>query len=1142
MLALSNSLRETAGIDSDIDQYHGNQNWPRWMEEKIDWADKVLVICTETYLRRWKNQEKPGEGLGAQYESLLTRQDLYEGAGDNEKFVPVVFDAHDLKNIPKPLRSVTRVVIGQQMDGFNSLLNRIFGRPRADKPVIALSPILRADGFFLNPEGEVSERIGNPPCKDLRKSNIAPDSIISLYRSEDAQHQINSGRKLSISRQETRTELEREWLRSSPIVGLLQGFPGSGKTNLAASLASNGLTTLDPIQVGEDSENREMDLLMNLVTSLEANGFDEMAKELDKGEQADPLAALQRLIRRERVLVTIDEFQRLFPAENTRPPENWQRFIEGLNNATTSAGKLLLISNRIVSPDRWNEGCVVKNIKKLTDPEAADFLLERLIDRDLRDRVPQERLVEIGKRLGGNPRALQTLVGSLVHFSLDELITTIPKQLQTGDVRIESQLLEEFERQLISRAIDHLKDNEIRFMRWLAVNRNPISSAFYPTISDEFPQWKQTRRVMIDRFLLEAKNFGDVMHPLAREIAVTRLREDGQGWRNAHGRAADYHLNLFGFSGKRFDRIHAASFSDLRHHLFESGRLDELSKVSARMRSFVLSRIAKPTHSKVPRSTEILEEHIVLIESLPEAERTKGLEYHLALCLRERNGTNDYENSLSHARKAVGRGVYYAVWLLLADLEFTLNGSEALKRTAARALDSLGAGSNAFAIYHHCANFLDKDGRTGEAIEFLERGIKTPGVECKSSLIVMCVRFLDQIGDMQRASELLAYGLEDGGIKEEGIVFAKWASLLASEGQHEEAILLLDRAIDRKEITKLFSLYLIKSRAQIALGRVECAMKTLRAGISDKRVIDPVLLFRQLAELLARHGNIDEAVELLQSAVSHRAIRDIAPLFHTTAGILETAGEFDLGARLLEKALDHPKLQNDHNMYLACAKMHFRARNLELALKILERGLNRPKLRERNQLIIKVAEITHRMGHTKEAIGILGGAIENESSPRHLGKIYHYCSELLETQGDVPGAERVLRKGIEAPAIADKTVFFQALARNLAKQNRTDEAVNLLREAVKLPGIPGTVIIYQACSAILAKNRRLEEAIDFLKEGMEVIGLGNKGALVMQCADLLSVDGRVSEAIDLLKSGMVEFPKDQGIKDLLKKMDGRRRK
>lgn len=943
-------------------------------------------------------------------------------------------------------------------------------------------------------------------------------------------------------RKEVVIELEKEWLRSRRVVALLQGFPGTGKTRLASSISFPRWVTLDPVQVGVDSEDREADLLMDLATSLDLKGFGDLGQELEKGEGSNLFAALRRLIRRERVIVIVDEFQRLFSNTKECLPEDWREFIESLNNAAGSEGKLLLISNRAAPQDRWSEGCVVKILKKLNDSEGSHFLRKCLIERDVLDRIPNSRMVEIASRLGGNPRAIKTLVGSLLHFSIDELVSDMPERNELGDVIIDHHLLEQFERGLISRAMDRLGEYELQFMRWIAVNRHLIAKKFYSYTETRFPNWKSLRSVLIDRFLLEAKSAGDLVHPLAREIAVTRLREEVQEWQSAHSSAANYQIDLFESSQNRFDLTAAASFASLRHHLFEAGRLKELSRVSARMRSFVLSRISKPTHSKIPRSTEILEEHIVLIESLPESERTKGLEYHLALCLRERNEENDYKKALTHARRAIGPGVYYAVWLLLADLEFILNGSEALKNTAARALDSLGAGSNAFAIYHRCADLLDKDGRTSEAIDFLEKGIKTSGVECKSSLIVMCVRFLDQIGDKNRASELLAYGLEDGGLKEEGIVFAKWASLLSSEGQHEEAIFLLDRAIARKEITKLFSLYLIKSRAQIALGRVECAMKTLREGISDKRVVDPVLLFRQLAELLARHGNIDEAVELLQSAVNHQAIRDIAPLFHATAGILETAGEFDLGARLLEKALGHPKLQNDHNMYLASAKMHFRARSLELALKILKRGLNRPKLRERNQLIIKVAEITHRMGQTEDAIRILGGAIENESSPRHLGKIYHYCSELLETQDDVSGAEKVLRKGIEAPAIADKTVLFQALARNLAKQNRTDEAVSLLREAVKLPGIPGTVIIYQACASILAKSRRLEEAINFLKEGMEVVGLGNKGALVMQCAELLSVGGRVSEAIDLLKGGIVEFPKDQGIKDLLKKIDGRRRK
>lgn len=153
VLALSNALRQRAGIDCDVDQYHANQNWPLWMENRLEWADRVLVVCTETYQRRWKNEEAPGRGLGAQWESFLTRQELYENPGKIEKYVPVAFAEKDLVFIPTPMRNVTRVVLGQKQEGFNSLLNRIHRIPPSEKPPIntSLAPIPCADGFFTLP-------------------------------------------------------------------------------------------------------------------------------------------------------------------------------------------------------------------------------------------------------------------------------------------------------------------------------------------------------------------------------------------------------------------------------------------------------------------------------------------------------------------------------------------------------------------------------------------------------------------------------------------------------------------------------------------------------------------------------------------------------------------------------------------------------------------------------------------------------------------------------------------------------------------------------------------------------------------------------------------------------------------------------
>jgi len=148
VLELSNKLR-SCGFDADIDQYHVNESWPSWMEKKIANSDFVLVICTATYFRRWDNDELPGKGLGAQWESRLTRQLVYESPKRNDKFVPVVFEKLDLAYIPVPLRDVTRVVLEE---GFQTLTNRLNNIPAAEKPPIrtSLMPIAIARGFFAH--------------------------------------------------------------------------------------------------------------------------------------------------------------------------------------------------------------------------------------------------------------------------------------------------------------------------------------------------------------------------------------------------------------------------------------------------------------------------------------------------------------------------------------------------------------------------------------------------------------------------------------------------------------------------------------------------------------------------------------------------------------------------------------------------------------------------------------------------------------------------------------------------------------------------------------------------------------------------------------------------------------------------------
>jgi hypothetical protein len=178
VLDLSNALRR-AGFDCDIDQYHANQSWPAWMERAIASSRFILVVCTPTYLRRWNNDEKPGVGLGAQWESLLTRQHLYSSPGTNDKSVPVVFEAKDVSCIPTPLADVTRIDLSQP-DGFARLCSRLLNIPPAQKPPIrtSLAPVSLADGFFSAENGGSTRHEDHPfglrDAQETLFSNLFP--------------------------------------------------------------------------------------------------------------------------------------------------------------------------------------------------------------------------------------------------------------------------------------------------------------------------------------------------------------------------------------------------------------------------------------------------------------------------------------------------------------------------------------------------------------------------------------------------------------------------------------------------------------------------------------------------------------------------------------------------------------------------------------------------------------------------------------------------------------------------------------------------------------------------------------------------------------------------------------------------------
>jgi len=105
VLDLANHLRDE-GVDAWLDQYETAppEGWPRWMEEQIEGATFVLLVCTEIYHDRVKMRAKEGTGLGALWEGNLIYQFLYESGTINRKFIPLLPQDGKDTHIPSPLR------------------------------------------------------------------------------------------------------------------------------------------------------------------------------------------------------------------------------------------------------------------------------------------------------------------------------------------------------------------------------------------------------------------------------------------------------------------------------------------------------------------------------------------------------------------------------------------------------------------------------------------------------------------------------------------------------------------------------------------------------------------------------------------------------------------------------------------------------------------------------------------------------------------------------------------------------------------------------------------------------------------------------------------------------------------------------
>ncbi|MFN7930771.1 MAG: TIR domain-containing protein [Blastocatellia bacterium] len=505
---------------------------------------------------------------------------------------------------------------------------------------------------------------------------------------------------------------------------------------------------------------------------------------------------------------------------------------------------------------------------------------------EIPDAVPTERKQDLIRALDCNPRAIEALVSALADEPLDEIIGRNPSLWEVSDREISRDFLERLEHDLLERTIAHLSAEHLIGLLRLAVHRKSFQSAVIEIVcGDKKDVSIELRKALSTRFLMNHRTGWYSLNPIVREIALARLKEQPSAFKQAHSTAADYYFRPF--KARTMTGEHSrlgASFAELRYHLTYAEKPDKLREVVDRFAYYLKEQIKSV--SPVPSNREELDERIAVLSVLLEEEGAKGLEYHLAQCLKKRGRSGDLQQAVVHAARATGDDAPESSWYLYAELEAQVYGVYAGIQVINKARRKVSGEDDLAPLYKLGGTLLSNAGHTGEAIKLLQEGIQViPADKNLFSLYQSCAELLTRANRTDEAIDLLKQGIQV--IPADKGVFALYqacADYLIQSQKPAEAVVLMKSGLSlvskgvviRAAVQRL-------SEALFAVGETTEAIELLKDSIS----IHPAggsPLYVACAELLTRANRTDEAIDLLKQGIQViPADKSLAPLYHQLA-------------------------------------------------------------------------------------------------------------------------------------------------------------------------------------------------------------------------------------------------------------------
>jgi hypothetical protein len=372
------------GCECYVDAYKDtNEDWPTWMTRLLLTVNFVLCVTTETYERRFRDEESEDQGLGVGWEAGLIRRLLYAKKLHNDRIFPVVFSSSDRNHIPVELQGYDNFLLDGPA-GYEALLRKVFGRPLYAQPAIGIAPTLtttQTAPLFDRPGESVSSFVGGAIAADIsRILKYAPEQLIGR---DDELKLLNDAWTKVQTHQPKR-----------PHILTFVALGGEGKTSLVAKwaveLAHQDWPGCDAAfawsfysQGTKDQTAANSDLFLK-----EAITFfgDEKDKEFAAGNAGafEKGQRLARIVGQRRGLLILDGLEPLqYPSTATafKPGELKDQGIAKLLKDLATANKgLCILTTRIEVPElqAFKGGAIIEtSLKRLSRQHGVD-LLKRL--------------------------------------------------------------------------------------------------------------------------------------------------------------------------------------------------------------------------------------------------------------------------------------------------------------------------------------------------------------------------------------------------------------------------------------------------------------------------------------------------------------------------------------------------------------------------------------------------------------------------------------------------------------------------------------------------------------------------------------------------------------------------------------------